>query len=82
MTKTTRTRTERDAKNHEEAVATFAANCEEIRRLADCLVEAAEDHFCLHPDKVNWANVGDTNRILGDLRNILAYATPNYRSNA
>ena len=70
------TRAEQTQKNHEEALATFAANCETIRQLADALVESAEDHFCLVPEKVNWAHVGDTNRIISDLRDILAYARP------
>ena len=70
------TRAARAAKSREEATATFAANCEEIRRLADALVESAEDHFCITPEKVDWVSVGDTARILSDLREILAYARP------
>ena len=74
MKKTTRTRAERDAKNHEDSVREFLAAVTTIRETLDGLTEEAEDHFGVDPDHINWAHVGDANRILAALRETLAIA--------
>ncbi len=57
---------------NEQALARFLANVGAIRTALDAIGAAADDHFDLTPDEIHWGHVGDTQRTLQGLTEILA----------
>lgn len=55
-----------------QALQTFMATVGEIQLVLAAIGEAADDHFDVMPDEVTWANVGDVQRTLAGLKEILA----------
>lgn len=53
------------------ALDQFIANCAKSQAMADKISAAAEDHFGTNPEKITWADVGDTERIIHQLAEIL-----------
>jgi hypothetical protein len=68
-------RRQRDAAEREateEPLDRFLAIVREIRSTLEAIQEAADDHFELTPDEIHWGHVGDAQRTLSDLKEILA----------
>ena len=54
------------------AIDRFVGIVGEIGATLDAIRNAADDHFDVDPDNVNWANVGDVQRTLDALKEVLA----------
>jgi len=48
----------------------FVSRKAEIDAILAHLRSLSDDHFCLSPQDINWANVGDLNRIIEILKQI------------
>jgi hypothetical protein len=57
---------------NEKALDRFVATVCEIRTTLEAIMEAADDHFDLTPDEIHWGHVGDVQRTLDGLKEILA----------
>jgi hypothetical protein len=60
------------AQSNEKALDRFLAIVGEIRTTLEAIREAADDHFDLTPDDIHWGHVGDVQRTLSGLKEILA----------
>ncbi len=58
--------------NNEKALDQFLAIVGEIRTTLEAIQQAADDHFDLTPDEIHWGHVGDVQRTLSGLKDILA----------
>jgi hypothetical protein len=56
----------------EKAIDRFMALVRKIDETLDAIREANDDHYDLDPENVTWANVGDVQRTLDALKEVLA----------
>lgn len=55
------------------ALYAYVARVESIRRQAQALLKAADDHFGSAPDEVTWAHVGSLGHADEQLEEVLAF---------
>jgi hypothetical protein len=60
------------AATKEKALDRFLETVCEIRTTLEAIQEAADNHFDVMPEEVTWGHVGDANRTLAGLKEILA----------
>ncbi len=65
-------RTTKKTQTTEKALDAFLARIAEIRDALAAIEEAADDHFDVAPDEVDWSHVGDLTRTALALNEILA----------
>jgi hypothetical protein len=60
------------------AISVFVGTIESCREMVEEITEAIDDHLGVPPDeeKVNWAHVGDAQRLAANLREILEWVHP------
>lgn len=60
------------------AISVFVATMEQCSEMLAEIEQAIEDHLGAPPDEeqLNWAHVGDAQRLAGNLREILEWLTP------
>jgi hypothetical protein len=58
---------------NENALDKFVTTVAECHKIVDSLQKALDNHLDTNPDTLNWANVGDAQRLLNDLREIQEY---------
>jgi hypothetical protein len=56
--------------NQKKALAAFCHHVASARELTTLIARHLDDHMEVGPDEVNWANVGDANRIHEALKEI------------
>jgi hypothetical protein len=57
---------------NEKALDRFMAIVGEVRTTLEAIGEANDEHYDLAPDEIHWAHVGDAERTLDGLKEILA----------
>jgi len=57
----------------EKAVDAFVDRVHEIRELLDIIRAAADEHFEVDPENVNWGHVGNVAHIASELRDVVAF---------
>jgi hypothetical protein len=58
---------------NENALDKFVTTIGECQKIVSDLQKAVDNHLDKDPDKINWADVGDAQRPLSDLREIREY---------
>ena len=59
-------------KTNEKALDEFMRSVAEIRTTLEAIEEANDEHYDLSPDEIHWGHVGDVQRTLDGLKEILA----------
>ena len=59
-------------KTNEKALDEFMRTVGEIRTTLEAITEANDEHYDLSPDEIHWGHVGDVQRTLDGLKEILA----------
>lgn len=57
----------------EKPVVAFMEKIEVARTLVAEIDSYLDDHLGVDPEQVNWSDVADAERVVGDLKNICAY---------
>ena len=60
-------------KNNEKAIAAFMANIGTITEQLAELQEYADNHMETSLEGVNWGHVGNTEKVISDLNNIMTF---------
>lgn len=58
--------------SNEKALDRFLGTVAEIRGILEALEEANDEHYDLSPEEVHWGHVGDVERTLAGLKDVLA----------
>jgi hypothetical protein len=60
-------------KTNNKALDKFVTTIVECQKIVSDLQKAVDNHLDTNPDTLNWANVGDAQRLLEDLREVQEY---------
>jgi hypothetical protein len=63
----------KNTKMNDKALDKFVTTIGECQKIVSDLQKAVDNHLDKDPDKINWADVGDAQRPLSDLREIREY---------